>query len=143
MTDRAWIAIGLVVFLGLITFPFWYDTAAGSNSARPELQKARGEACIYPTAYMLANHMHVLMEWRDEVVRKGNRIAKIGGKTYEMSLTKTCLGCHTNKKEFCDKCHDYAAVEPYCWECHVDPAAAGVVAARVHSAPAAIPEAEE
>ena len=39
-----------------------------------------------------------------------------------MSLTRTCmLQCHTNKAEFCNKCHEYANVEPYCWECHISP----------------------
>jgi hypothetical protein len=43
-----------------------------------------------------------------------------------MSLTGTCLtGCHTNKAEFCDRCHNYAAVSVYCWDCHVDPKLAG------------------
>ncbi len=37
-------------------------------------------------------------------------------------LTGTCLtGCHTNKADFCDRCHNYAGVSVYCWECHVDP----------------------
>jgi hypothetical protein len=31
------------------------------------------------------------------------------------------MGCHVNKSEFCDRCHDYTAVTPYCWECHVEP----------------------
>ncbi|MGD8893899.1 MAG: menaquinol oxidoreductase, partial [Desulfobacterales bacterium] len=33
----------------------------------------------------------------------------------------TCLDCHEEKAEFCDKCHNYASVSPYCWECHIDP----------------------
>jgi len=40
---------------------------------------------------------------------------------FDMSLSNTCLSCHTNKAEFCDKCHGYASVDPYCWDCHVDP----------------------
>ena len=31
-----------------------------------------------------------------------------------------CLDCHKNKSNFCDKCHDYMGVKPYCWECHAD-----------------------
>jgi hypothetical protein len=38
-----------------------------------------------------------------------------------MSLTRTCLDCHSNKAEFCDRCHTYMAVDPYCWDCHVEP----------------------
>ena len=29
-----------------------------------------------------------------------------------MSLTGTCLRCHANKAEFCDRCHAYAGVSP-------------------------------
>jgi hypothetical protein len=31
------------------------------------------------------------------------------------------MKCHDNKEEFCDKCHLYAGVTPYCWDCHIDP----------------------
>ena len=45
------------------------------------------------------------------------------GKTFDTSLTKTCLGqCHTNKAEFCDRCHNYSGVSSlYCWDCHNQP----------------------
>jgi hypothetical protein len=129
MRDRGLILIGLAVFLGLMTFR-WYNTAAGTDSRAPELQKAKGDACIYPTEYMRANHMNVLMSWRDEVVRNNKRTVTIGGKTYNMSLSSTCMECHTSKKDFCDKCHDYAAVTAYCWDCHVDPALAPKVLAQ-------------
>lgn len=139
MRDRPVILIGLVAFLGLITFPIWYNTAAGTDSAAPKLQKAaKGDACLYGTEYMRNNHMDVLVKWRDEVVRNGNRLVEIGGQPYEMSLTKTCLDCHTSKAEFCDQCHHYAGVAPYCWDCHVDPETAGKVTAqaRSHTGPA-------
>jgi hypothetical protein len=38
-----------------------------------------------------------------------------------MSLTGTCLDCHSDKEKFCDACHTYSAVDPYCWDCHVIP----------------------
>ena len=38
-----------------------------------------------------------------------------------MSLTEHLPeACHANKAEFCDRCHNYAAVKPYCWDCHID-----------------------
>ena len=43
------------------------------------------------------------------------------GKAYNMSLQNTCMKCHPNKSEFCDKCHNYTSVKPYCWDCHVEP----------------------
>jgi hypothetical protein len=35
-----------------------------------------------------------------------------------MSLSQGCLGCHSNKEQFCDTCHNYAGVKPNCWSCH-------------------------
>ena len=71
---------------------------------------------------MVAEHMNLLNEWRDLAVREGQRdhVAE-DGKTYDMSLTRTCLDCHQSKKKFCDQCHDYLGVKPYCWNCHVNP----------------------
>ncbi len=68
------------------------------------------------------NHMDLLNEWRDTVVRKGERrYVSASGRAFDMSLTRTCMSCHTSKKEFCDSCHNYLAVVPYCWDCHVEP----------------------
>ena len=36
-----------------------------------------------------------------------------------MSLQNECMRCHSNKKKFCDECHNYMAVKPYCWDCHI------------------------
>lgn len=122
MRDRGLVVAGLGVMLGLLTFPIWYNSAAGTSSAAPELQKpVKGDRCIYPTEYMRASHMEVLVGWRDEVVRNGKRLVTVDGRTYNMSLSGTCLDCHSDKAEFCDKCHNYAGVSPYCWDCHVDP----------------------
>ena len=35
-----------------------------------------------------------------------------------MSLTRGCLDCHSNKAEFCDRCHASAGVTPKCFDCH-------------------------
>lgn len=123
MNDRFKIILGLVIFLILITFPIWYNVASGKAGYAPELEKPLNAVeCVRETAYMTSNHMDLLNDWRDKVVREGERIdTDHHGKEIEMSLTRTCLGCHTNKDQFCDKCHDYLGVEPYCWECHIDP----------------------
>jgi hypothetical protein len=57
------------------------------------------------------------------VVREGRRdyVSTLSGTTYDMSLSRTCMDCHSNKADFCDRCHDYLAVNPYCWDCHVEP----------------------
>jgi hypothetical protein len=43
------------------------------------------------------------------------------GKRYEMSLQNTCMDCHDSKVKFCDQCHDYVEVNPFCWDCHLPP----------------------
>ena len=73
------------------------------------------------TEYMKAEHMQLLDVWRDSVVREGQRIyVNPEGKEFNMSLSNTCLDCHSNKAEFCDRCHHYASVRPYCWSCHIE-----------------------
>jgi hypothetical protein len=127
MRDRGLIYLGLLVFLGLITFPAWRDLAAGTTSRGPEpVLPAHEKQCVAPLSYMRTSHMNLLMDWRNEVVRDDKHEYKaFNGKTYRMNLTETCLTrCHTNKAEFCDRCHNYAGVTPYCWECHVDPSLA-------------------
>jgi hypothetical protein len=70
---------------------------------------------------MRAEHMQLLDVWRDSVVRESKRIyVNPEGKEFNMSLSNTCLDCHSNKAEFCDRCHDYASVQPYCWSCHIE-----------------------
>ena len=117
------IILGLVVFLILITFPVWYNIANDRAGYVPELEKAaRGDDCVRDSSFMTANHMDLLNEWRDQVVRENDRweIDKDGVR-FERSLSNTCLNCHENKDKFCDKCHDYMGVEPYCWDCHIVP----------------------
>ena len=123
MRDRGIIIGGLSLFLILITFPVWYNLANGTTSRRPELTRPVQEKnCVAPVAYMRASHMNLLMTWRDRVVRQQARsFTAFDGRTYDMSLTQTCMKCHASKAEFCDRCHAYAGVQPRCWECHIDP----------------------
>lgn len=89
----------------------------------PVIKAMTKKQCIKPTEYMAANHMQILNDWRDQIVRDGeNRnFGAVDGVMYEKSLQHTCLKCHSNPKEFCDKCHSYASVHVYCWDCHVRP----------------------
>ena len=123
MRDRAFILGCLGLFLVLITFPVWYNLAEGTKSAAPELKlPAQEKQCVAPKEFMRTSHMDLLIAWRDEVVRgQGRTYRAADGRTYDMSLTKTCMKCHTEKDKFCDRCHAYAGVDPYCWECHIDP----------------------
>lgn len=124
MYDKEKVIVGLVIFVVLIAFPFLYNL--GKAAPAPELKltdKAKAaKTCVRSKEFMKAGHMQLLDEWRDEVVRSGKRIYvnPQQGKEYDMSLSNTCLDCHSNKADFCDKCHNYASVSPYCWDCHLD-----------------------
>ncbi len=118
------IIISLVIFVGLMLFAFIYNI--GNDKKPPELAKppAQYENCVKPVKEIRESHMVLLNEWRDEVIREGNRKkVEIDGKFYEKSLQNGCLHCHKEKKKFCDRCHVYASVRPYCWDCHFDPSA--------------------
>lgn len=124
MNDRGKIIGGLIVFLVLITSPIWYNMASGKakDAPKPELtEKAKkAKQCVMPTPFMKTRHMDLLNQWRDKVVRHGERIhVSPSGKKYIRSLSNTCMDCHSNKEKFCDRCHEYSAVEaPVCWNCH-------------------------
>ncbi len=159
MHDKVKIVIGLVTFLILVTFPFWVNMATGTDWGRPnkvieeEIARLRADpglpcalkqseeerAAGAPNLAMVNQHMALLLEWRDEVVRDGDReVPKwwqdaagkprvVHGRTLKKSLTDGCLVCHTKKKpgekkdKFCDVCHTYVEMDPYCWDCHVVP----------------------
>ena len=127
MRDKAWIIAGLLLFLGLITYPAWHNLAAHPSMKGPDLLlPAHDKQCVAPVSYMRTSHMKLLLDWRDKVVRQDQHTFNgLDGKVYNMSLSGTCLQCH-DKQKFCDRCHDYSGVStPYCWNCHVDPAQAG------------------
>jgi len=120
MYDANKIIPGIIIFLVIITFPVWFSVASGKASYVPEPQLVTEEDhCVEDLDEMREEHAKLLDSWRNEVVREGNRtyVACSGGE-YEMSLTRTCLGCHPNKAEFCDTCHNYTGVQPDCWNCH-------------------------
>ena len=123
MFDTGKIILGLVIFIALITFPIWYNASVGNASYVPDPKIITIEKeCVAPVEYMKSAHMNLLNEWRETVVRDGVRVYEAyNGKKYNMSLSGTCTNCHSNKSEFCDECHHYAGVDPYCWKCHVEP----------------------
>ncbi|MBF0105186.1 MAG: sulfate reduction electron transfer complex DsrMKJOP subunit DsrJ [Deltaproteobacteria bacterium] len=124
MRDTAKVIIGILVFLVLVTTPFWYGKIAAESGKPPVLKVGTAEKeCVMSKDFMRANHMDLLNEWRDHVVREADRVyVREDGRRFDKSLGNTCMKCHTDKKEFCDKCHSYSGVkEPFCWDCHNDP----------------------
>ena len=143
MYNAKYIWPGVIVFLALFTAPFWLNMGSGKYAypdvAVPKADAAMtveawaklpqaerllqpGVACIEPKEYMRAEHMQMLNTWRDQALREEKReYVSTNGAKWEVSLQNTCMKCHANKAEFCDKCHDSNSVSPYCWDCHVAP----------------------
>jgi len=125
------IIVGLIIFFILATFPFFLQLGKANVKPEPkvdtpaiqEWEKTYGKKeCVESKDFMRAEHMQLLNNWRDSVVRDGDRIyVATDGKHYTMSLQNTCMKCHSNKKKFCDECHNYMAVKPFCWDCHIAP----------------------
>lgn len=121
MYDQGKVLTGLAVFVIFITFPIWYNVSGKEHFPQP-LKSTVAKQCVKSTDYMRASHMQLLNQWRDEVVRTGKReIIEVDGKQYQKSLQNGCMFCHTSRMKFCNECHQYAAVKPYCWDCHVEP----------------------
>ena len=125
--DAGKVFTGLALFIVFLTSPIWLS--GGKSASPPEIKvdtpairKLSEKRCLEPTAYMKANHMELLGTWRQAVVREGESVyVASDGKNYRMSLSGTCLYCHSNKDQFCDRCHNYEGVKPACWSCHVIP----------------------
>ncbi len=127
------IGLGILVFLAFALFPFYNNI--GKVNAKPEpktdtpaiqeWEKQYGKKqCVESKEFMRAEHMQLLNNWRDSVVRDGYRGYKSDSdpsKRFNMSLQNGCMQCHSSKKKFCDECHNYMAVKPYCWDCHIAP----------------------
>lgn len=122
MYDLGKIIPGLIVFVGLVSFPIWYNGGNAGTIPKPE-KPVLAKECVADVQYMRTTHMQMLNAWRDDVVREGGARtwATANGTEYKRSLQNGCMKCHTSKKKFCDTCHEYAAVTPYCWDCHIAP----------------------
>ncbi len=127
MKEKNLIWTGIVIFLLVSLSPFFMSLASKSEMPEINLDKLKQahKTCVLPAEEMKREHMQILNDWRNTVVRDGNRIyVTPDGTEFNMSLStgeQSCLGCHGDKAEFCDKCHNYASVKPYCWDCHTEP----------------------
>ena len=132
--DGGKIFIGLVIFVAFAALPFYYNAVAGTEIKKPEpktdtpaiqeWEKQNGKKeCVESKEFMRAEHMVLINNWRDSVVRDYNRgyISNSNHKRFNMSLQNGCMVCHSNKKKFCDECHNYLSVKPFCWDCHIQP----------------------
>lgn len=128
MYDGAKVIVGLIVLFAFVTFPFFYNGGKAAKVPEPKIDTPAikklpeiERKCVESTKYMRENHMKLLEDMRDWVVREAGRdYISIGGKKYTASLQNTCLECHSNYDKFCDECHKYMGIKPYCWGCHLE-----------------------
>jgi len=124
MYDGWKIIIGLIIGIGLLIFPLFYNGLKAAKAPEPELTAKAKEAkeCIEPKSFMRTQHMKILDRWRNEAIRDANRLYEsTTGMSFDKSLQNTCMDCHSNKSKFCDQCHNYMGIVPYCWDCHIEP----------------------
>ena len=122
MYNKGTIIAGLALFVLFVTFPIWFNGLDAGPLPKPELPPGGEKQCVAPVAEMRDSHMQLLNEWRDDVLRNSDRVSvTVDGKEYRKGLQLACMKCHSNKEKFCDSCHEYAAVQPTCWDCHLTP----------------------
>ena len=92
----------------------------------PSIHEPEGEGvkCVQPEDEMRRNHMNYILHQRDKTMREGIRT-----ETYSLSKCIDChvqpndkgkVATHNDKEHFCSACHEYAAVQIDCFECHAD-----------------------
>ena len=120
------IAAGLVNLATLAVVAYAAnDENAVTDSGRvpvPVIPLGQGEKCVEDTDFMRRNHMSLLNHQRDKTMHEGIR-------SKQHSL-RECISCHavtgpdampvtvSSPRHFCRSCHDYAAVNIDCFQCH-------------------------
>lgn len=114
---------GIIIFVAIFSSPFWAGWIGQDYTKTGVVLPREEKQCIEDTEFMRAQHMRLLDEWRDKALREENRvyISALNGKKWVISLQNTCMKCHSNYAEFCEKCHISNSVYPYCWTCHIIP----------------------
>ncbi len=138
MRDRPLILAALLLVLVLFTAPFWRGALAHMRGAAPVIPPAKGAHCVRPVAWMLKNHMKLLMQLRYEAVHEGIR--------HRRESLPGCMNCHVSRladgkypgvnspKFFCNACHEYVGVRIDCFSCHTNRPDAAYAPARASAA---------
>ena len=102
------------------------STSALAETPFPTVHEPSDESlkCIQPEDEMRRNHMNYILHERDETMHEGVR--------NEPGSLAACIDCHVepnedgeiagidSKEHFCNSCHQYAAVQIDCFQCHAD-----------------------
>lgn len=115
-------AILVYALIGFSLLP----TSAMAETPFPTIREPSdaSKKCIQPEAEMRRNHMKYILHERDETMHEGIR--------GEPESLANCINCHVepdangniagieSDKHFCHSCHEYAAVQIDCFQCHAD-----------------------
>jgi len=110
----------------LAGFVLLFPLKGSAGTPLPVIHEPEGEGvkCVEPEDVIRRNHMKFILHQRDETMHEGIRTSKY-------SLAE-CIDCHVqpdenghiasidDKEHFCNTCHQYAAVNIDCFECHAD-----------------------
>lgn len=115
----------LVILVGLTALPMLSNAGElGPVPPKAKMKASDKTECVEPVGVMRKNHMEFLLHKRDETMREGVR-------TKKHSLSE-CIDCHVtandkgefarfgDDKHFCSSCHNFAAVNVDCFDCHSD-----------------------
>lgn len=121
--------VGVLVYV-LIGFTLLSTSAlvgtAQAETPFPTVHEPSDESkqCIHPEDEMRRNHMNYILHERDETMHEGIRGEPEG--------LANCIDCHVepndkgeiagidSEEHFCNACHQYAAVQIDCFQCHAD-----------------------
>ena len=119
-TYRAMAAILLAATLGVAAG--CSDNHAEQLAVPGSSKAAKLKQCVRPKEFMRRNHFELIKHQRDVTVHQGVRAT-----TDSLSA---CIACHVQydsknqpvpvnaEGQFCNRCHDWVAVEPDCFGCH-------------------------
>jgi len=122
-----WCCAGLLLSSSLMAAAEGSAAATGGRTPKPVIEAARGGQCVEDAAFMRRNHMQLLKHQRSDTLRDGVRTGK--------HSLKECISCHASQTtnsvnvsgdNFCQSCHNYAAVSIDCFGCHANKPAQGV-----------------
>ena len=133
--NKSVVAIAALALVVLLPIAYYGIRDAFSHGSDPFLEKPdpKHQKCVRDTTYMRFQHMVLLKEIREQVVREGKR--------NDISLAK-CRDCHTNRGRFCDRCHLTVNLYLDCFSCHDYPESArdGIHSEVVQSSVGIIPK---
>ena len=123
------VTVSIALIVGLVSLAGLAEMAGAAEAEKmsgrvplPVIPMGEGDSCVEDTDFMRRNHMDLLTHQRDETVHNGIR-------SKQHSL-KECVACHAvpgpdavpvtvaSPEHFCRSCHDYAAVQIDCFQCH-------------------------